>query len=559
MGSRLNMFPPNASAPNRRRSVALAAAIILAAVGFMTPAGEPAAAEISVGSLPTRADFVTQQYEDFLGRPPDAEGLSYWVDQLRRGVHPAALVESLALSDEFEGVMAPVVRLYYAHFERPPDYDGMIHWAGAARSGRSMQYISEQLVRSPEFEAKYGPLSDDAYVEQVYSNVLGRSPDGPGAAYWGGELRRGVTRGAVMVAFSDSAEYREAMQGRVLATMLYVGMLRRAADSQGLDYWASVIEGGTPYRDTIAGFLGASEYDVRMNRIYNQMQPLTGVATRSAALRPALAVKIDNVDAARPQTAVDRADLVYEEMVEGQLTRLIAVFHSDLPPVVGPVRSVRTTDLDILAQFNTPLLAASGANRGVLAAVAAADVVNVNALQAGHAYYRDRSRRAPHNMYARPVDLHVAANNVGGQPPALFRYREQDAPPVGGVGSSGVGIAFGRATIDFAWSATDQGWRRTQNRTAHIQAGGVHLAPANVVVLEVQYGTSTIDANSPEAHTVGSGPAYVFTDGQRIDGTWSRAAATDPIKLNDGQGREIGLTPGQTFVELAPPGSIALR
>lgn len=552
MGSRLvRLF--------RASSLAIVAVIVVAAVGSVSPLATPAGAEVPVGSLPTREDFVTQQYEDFLGRSPEGTGLGYWVDQLRRGVDPAALVESLALSDEFEGVMAPVVRLYYAHFQRPPDYDGMIHWASVARSGRSMQHISEAFVRSTEFEATYGSLADDEYVERVYTNVLGRSSDSAGGAYWADELRRGLSRGAMMVAFSDSTEYRNVMQGRVLATMLYVGMLRRGADENGLDYWASVIDDGTPYRDAIAGFLGADEYRRRVERIYHDTQPLSGVATRSAALRPALAVKIDNVDGARPQTNVHRADLVYEEMVEGQLTRLIAVFHSDQPIVVGPVRSVRTTDLDILAQLNTPLLAASGANRGVLAEVAAADVVNVNALEAGGAYYRDTRRRAPHNMYARTIDLYAAANHAGNQPSPLFRYRPQGQGATGGVAASGVSISFGRANIDFVWSTADRGWRRSQNRSAHVQSGGVQLSPANVVVLEVVYGTSSVDANSPEAHTVGTGPAHVFTDGRRIDGTWSRAAATDPIVLTDGDGDEIFLTRGQTFVELAPPGSITLR
>ncbi len=535
------------------------AIVAVLSVASLAPRATESSAETVVGALPSREDFVTQQYEDFLGRPPDGAGLAYWADQLRNGVHPAALVESLALSEEFEGVVAPVVRLYYAHFQRPPDYDGLLHWTGVARSGRTVAEISEEFVESREFEITYGSLSDAQYVDQVYRIVLGRGADAGGAAYWTDELGRGVSRGALMVAFSDSTEYRKATAGRVLATMLYVGMLRRSADDGGLDYWASVLTAGTPYRDAIAGFLGSTEYDRRIRSIYTATQPLTGVAARSAALRPALAVKIDNVDQARPQTNVERADIVYEEMVEGELTRLIAVFHSDLPFVVGPVRSVRTTDIDILAQLNTPLLAASGANRAVLAAIGNADLVNVNALEASGAYYRDRGRRAPHNMYAHTIELYAAANHAGDQPRALFRYREQGVGPDGGVASGGVSISFGRADIGFSWSPEVEGWRRTQNGSAHVQTSGVQLAPANVVVLEVPYGTSSADANSPEAHTVGSGTAHVFTAGRRIDGTWSRSAAAEPIVVTDGSGHEILLTRGQTFVELAPPGTIRLR
>lgn len=536
-----------------------AALLVVAMIAPLLATG-PAGAEEPVGPLPTAADFVTQQYEDFLSRPPDAAGLAYWSSTLEDGLDPSTLIESLALSAEFEGTVAPVVRLYYAHFQRPPDYDGLTYWAGVARQGSSMAAISEQFVLSEEFSVTYGALSDRAYVDQVYQNVLGRAADPAGLTYWLSQLSGGMTRGELMVAFSDSAEYRASIGSQVLATMLYVGMLRRAPEMVGLDYWADVIDDGVPYRNVIAGFVGSGEYESRIGGVYTETHPLTGVATRSAASGPALAVKIDNVDAARPQTNIDEADLVYEEMVEGQLTRLVAVFHSRLPDVVGPVRSVRSTDIDLLDQLNTPLLAASGANAGVLAQVAVADVVNVNAIVAGNAYYRGSGRAAPHNLFARTADLYQAAGDRGGAPPALFRYRQAGAGPSGGFEArDGVRIEFGRADIEFAWSDSRRGWVRSQNGSTHVVDSGAALAPANVVVLEVAYGVNAIDAESPEAHTVGSGTAHVFTGGRRIDGTWSRSSSDLPIRILDGDGAEISLTRGRTFIELAPPGSIHLR
>lgn len=540
------------------RVTQLLALAFLAAVAPLV-AVPPAGATEPIGPIPTPEDFVTQQYEDFLSRGPDAAGLAYWTKQVNSGLDPSAMVEAVALSGEFEGTVAPVVRLYYAHFDRAPDYAGMTYWAGVARDGWSMEKISEEFVRSTEFSTTYGSLSDEQYIDQVYLNVLGRASDPAGRAYWAAQLTGGMSRGALMVAFADAPEYQRVIRSKVLATMLYVGMLRRAPDATGLGYWAAVIDGGTPYRNVIAGFLGANEYDRRMAVVYREAHPLTGVPTRAAARRPALAVKIDNVDRARPQASLELADVVYEEMVEGRLTRLVAVFHSNLPTVVGPVRSVRTTDFDILDQLNTPLLAASGANAGVLAQVASADLVNVNALAAGGAYYRDRARRAPHNMFARPPDLYAVASGRGGQPAQLFRYRAPRTRPAGGVTASGVAITFGRADIVFTWSPLARGWNRTQNGKAHTTAVGARLVPENVVVLEVDYGVSSIDAESPEAHTVGSGVAHVFTSGERITGSWSRTSSDAPIRLLDGNGQEIELTRGQTFVELAPRGSIQLR
>jgi hypothetical protein len=121
-----------------------------------------------------------------------------------------------------------------------------------------------------------------------------------------------------------------------------------------------------------------------------------------------------------------------------------------------------------------------------------------------------------------------------------------------------VTIEFGLADVEFAWSADDRGWRRSQNGTAHLTASGDQLTPANVVVLEVDYGVSSVDANSPEAHTVGSGVAHVFSAGYRVTGTWSRSTANDVITVTDTNGDEIPLTRGQTFIELAPRGSVGL-
>lgn len=523
----------------------------------------PAAAEEAVGPLPTPEDFVTQQYEDFLGRPPDGAGLAYWSALIRGGADPSSLVEAMATSDEFEGTVAPLVRLYFAFFDRPPDYDGLAYWIEQVHRGTTLQQVAQQFALSAEFRSTYGSLGDRAYVDLVYGNVLGRPADASGRAYWAGQLAGALDRGELMVGFSDSTEYRRIVGSRVRATMLYVGMLRRGPEGGGLDYWAGVIGDGTPYRNVIAGFLGAPEYGNRMGRIYAATNPLTGIATRRAPDHAALAVKIDNVDGARPQTAVDRADIVYEEMVEGRLTRLVAVFHSDVPPVVGPIRSVRTTDFHVLDQLGTPLLAASGANPGVLALVQGADragsLVNVNAVRVGSAYFRSSAKRAPHNLFAWVTTLYQAAGGRGGLPPQLFTYRRPGVGPSGGRASAGVDISFGLADIGFRWSATARAWLRTQNGSAHVMADGTRLAPENVVVLQVPYGVSSVDAQSPEAHTVGSGPAWVLTGGRVIAGTWSRARSTDPIALTDGDGDPIALTRGQTFVELAPPGSITLR
>ncbi len=503
-------------------------------------------------------DFVTLQYQDFLARNPDAGGLAFWSERLRGGTDPAGLIETMATSDEFVSSVAPMVRLYQAHLQRMPDYSGLVFWVGQLGGGRPLAEISEHFSRSPEFQAKYGSLTDQEYVELVYDNVLDRAPDAGGRAFWVDWLGAGGSRGAMMAQFSESPENVAATDGRVKATMLYLGLLRRIPDASGLDWWSDQLQNGMPWRTAMQGFLYSDEYQRRLDELFADTHPLTGEATAAATAVPALAIKIDNVPLARPQLGVRHADIVVEEMVEGSFTRLIAVFQSGEPAQVGPVRSIRSTDFDVLAMLDWPLLGASGANGGVLTQLAEARVVNVNALEAGNAYYRVADRRAPHNMFAHTAQLRAFAGGQGAVPGTVFRYRDS-TDPIPGAPSGGVFIDFGNSDARWTWDAPRAGWTRLQNGTAHVDADGGVVAPQNVVVLEVAYGVSAIDTESPEAHTVGSGTAHVFTGGNVVSGTWSRSSATDPFTLRDASGNVIGLTAGQTWVELAPTGTVTLR
>lgn len=539
-----------------RRGTSLArgaAALALAgAVAVPAPAGAVSPDDVDPD------DFVTLQYQDFLARNPDAGGLEFWAERLRGGTDPASLIETMATSDEFASSVAPMVRLYQAHLQRMPDYDGLVFWVGQLGGGRPLAEISEHFSRSNEFQTKYGSLTDAEYVELVYDNVLDRSPDAAGLAFWVGWLGDGGSRGALMANFSESSEHVAATDGRVKATMLYLGLLRRVPDSSGLDWWADQLQNGMPWHTAMHGFLHSDEYRERLDALFAETHPLTGEATATATDLPALAVKIDNVANARPQLGIRHADVVVEEMVEGSFTRLIAIYQSGEPAQVGPVRSIRSTDFDVLAMLDWPLLAASGANGGVLGQLDGARVVNVNALEAGNAYYRASGRRAPHNMFATTARLRAFAGSQGATPGSVFTYRDA-AAPVPGSPSGGVFIDFGNSDARWTWDAPRAAWTRLQNGSAHVDADGGVVAPQNVVVLEVTYGVSAIDAESPEAHTVGSGTAHVFTGGNVATGTWSRSAATDPFTLKDAAGNVIGLTAGQTWVELAPAGAVTLR
>jgi type VII secretion-associated serine protease mycosin len=213
----------------------------------------------------TATALVQQQYRDFLGREGDPGGVAYWANLLAAGtVTPAGVARSFMTSPEFASVVAPVTRLYLAYFLRSPDYAGLQYWVGLHRAGTPLAGISDAFAGSAEFVGVYGHLTNAEFVELVYNNVLGRPADAAGKAYWLGKLNSGqLSRGGVMLAFSESPEFVTTNSARVLVTLAYVGMLRRAPDADGLAYWIGVLQAGGSIETLIGGFFQSPEYASR--------------------------------------------------------------------------------------------------------------------------------------------------------------------------------------------------------------------------------------------------------------------------------------------------------
>ena len=282
---------------------------------------------------------------------------------------------------------------------------------------------------------------------------------------------------------------------------------------------------------------------------------LTGLNIEGRVSRPALVVKIDNVRAAMPQSGINQADLVYVELVEGA-TRLAAVFHSTAPAEVGPVRSMRTGDFNLLAPLNGPLFANSGGNRGTRAALANSTLVDIGVGTAAQYYYRSAGRSAPHNLFTNTQNLWSVGSGFSdtGLPPPLFVFREPNEPVNStAVPATSININYAFTEVQYTWNGS--GWNRTQDGRPTVDTRGVRTSPATVIVQFTNYGRSAADSRSPEAITVGSGPALVFTDGHVVEATWSRPRATDVTVYTDSEGRRISILPGRTWVELPRPNS----
>jgi len=275
-----------------------------------------------------------------------------------------------------------------------------------------------------------------------------------------------------------------------------------------------------------------------------------GTASPDASARRAsvLAVKIDNVGAARPQTGLDDADVVYVEQVEGGLSRLMAVYATRLPETVGPVRSARESDLELLAQFDRPTLAFSGAQSKLLPLIDRAAVRARPPGTASDAYVRDPDRAAPHNLYLRPGRLLSSAPGAD----ALTTGFRFGAAPEGGRETASQTVRYPAARYTFTWSPGRERWLISMDGRPAVTTDEGRMAAATVVVQEVRVRRSAyhdvLGNNTPFTETVGEGKATVLRDGRAYDVRWKRPRPADGTTFTTEDGEPVPFGRGQVWV-----------
>ncbi|MFJ2026776.1 DUF3048 domain-containing protein [Streptomyces sp. NPDC087897] len=269
-----------------------------------------------------------------------------------------------------------------------------------------------------------------------------------------------------------------------------------------------------------------------------------------------LAVKIDNVAPARPHTGLEKADVVYVEQVEAGLSRILAVYSSEVPPVIGPVRSARETDLELLRQFGRPVLAFSGAQGRLLPVIDRAPLDAVPPSKAPGAYFRGPGRPAPHNLYLRPGRIPFEASGADAVEALGLKT---GAAPSGGEPEDSRTVRYPSASVTFSWSAGRERWLVSLDGAPARTSEGGRLGAATVVVQEVTVRPSEFRDRSgnvsPFTETVGAGSAVVLRDGRAHDVRWSRPSADADTVYTASDGRRVELAEGPLWILYAPRGS----
>lgn len=285
-------------------------------------------------------------------------------------------------------------------------------------------------------------------------------------------------------------------------------------------------------------------------RIYNSL------SGREGTEGPVLVVKIDDTTSARPQIGLDQADVIYIEQVEGGLTRLAAIFSTKIPALIGPVRSARISDIDILAQYGRVVFAYSGAQSKMYPVISAANLNDYGAQrQSPTIYTRDPLRRGPTDMVLR-ADLLMEKVVADGREIATSTsvgWTFSDDIETGTALSSAK-VSWPAAEYEVRWSSAQRRWLIFNDGIANMSASGIQHGASTFVIQLVKivpsiYGDK-FGGVTPLSETVGTGVGYILRDGKYIEGRWSRPDLLSGTSWSDLSGEEITFARGQVWIAL---------
>jgi hypothetical protein len=269
-----------------------------------------------------------------------------------------------------------------------------------------------------------------------------------------------------------------------------------------------------------------------------------------------LAVKVDDTPPAHPQIGIGDADVIYIEQVEGGLTRLATIFTSKYPAKIGPVRSARISDLDILAQYGKVAFAYSGAQTKFLPKIREANLFDLGAEhEPASIYSRDLTRTEPTNLILNaPALLNKAANEGAAIEKVKSVGFEFGDMPDGGQQITSATVRWPASRYTFTWSATEKRWLINYLNQPDLDANGLQLGSKSILLQIVSITNSEyhdkVGGITPFSNTVGVGFGYLLRDGKAFKVNWKRSSAESGTTFSTESGATAKFAPGQIWVAL---------
>ncbi|MFV0634012.1 DUF3048 domain-containing protein [Demequina sp.] len=289
--------------------------------------------------------------------------------------------------------------------------------------------------------------------------------------------------------------------------------------------------------------------------------PLTGEdatgANEADLARPALSIKIENSSAARPQSNLQHADVVFEEQVEYGISRFVAIFHSDVPETVGPIRSMRPMDKNIMGSFGGPLIFSGAQSRFISGTTSTGQ--EVIAQDTGdYGFYRTSDKAAPHNLHGRTADFFAQTDADAPDQQWEYAYPAQDSTIVAdGETATTVDMNISpQMQPEWRWDSDASEWMRYEGGSPHVTDDGTQLSTTNIVILWTKLqetGRGAGGGSVPETIVVrDSGTGWAVSGNRYIPINWSKAGQFDPFVFTTTDGEPVTFMPGKTWVELVP-------
>jgi hypothetical protein len=300
------------------------------------------------------------------------------------------------------------------------------------------------------------------------------------------------------------------------------------------------------------------ELPVEEPDIYPARWPLTGIGSEEELPeRPALLVKVDNSSLARPfHEGLEAADIVYEQVVEGGVTRYVAVFHSNLPSRIAPVRSARPHDIDIVTPYRG-MFVFSGAQRHFIEHINQAGNQSIIWDSGARGFTRVGTipRVGAAALAADPLVILPNANYSRENTPSngmqFAREADQATAVTAGEAVNTIAVQMsGGFTANYRWDDATETFLRSDGNTPSTTVSGARLSATNVIMLAVDSQPSWYDANVPQQILVGSGRAVFATGGHYVEGTWYKGTIDHPFEFFDLDGNPIQFAPGNTWIQL---------